>query len=122
MLSDNVFGVLWIVLMGVSVFAAQSGPWSAMLGGGIAVAVLLYTLFLEIRYTELARRTGEEWLAGRQRGERLQELRRREIAAVVAAVAASEASRAKYRAFHAGLYSLLAGEPERSDLHWPSIP
>jgi hypothetical protein len=65
MLPDKVFGVLWFVLMGVSIFAAQSGPWSALLGGGIAVAVLLYTLFLEVRYAEHARRTGEEWLAGR---------------------------------------------------------
>ncbi|HXV80307.1 MAG TPA: hypothetical protein VEG60_10550 [Candidatus Binatia bacterium] len=122
MLSDNVFMMLWIVLMGVSIFAAQSGPWSATLGGGTAIVVLVYTLFLQIQYTELAHRTGEEWLAGRQRGERLQELRRQEIAAVVAAVAASDASRAKYQAFHAGLFSRLAGEPERSDLHWPLIP
>lgn len=122
MLSDTAFGLLWIVLLGVSISAAQSGPWTAMVGGDIAIAVLFYTLFLQVEYAKLARHTGEEQLARMQRGERLQELRRQEIAAVVAAVAASETSRAKYQAFQRQFHSILAGMPEKSDLYWPPLP
>jgi hypothetical protein len=113
MLPAKVFGVLWLVMTGGALYAAHDAP----LASAIALLVLIYVLFLEVRYTELLARDGAHELARIRGGERLAELRRKEIAAVVYAVSLSGDSRKAYADFLARGHSLLAGEQERSDLH-----
>lgn len=124
MSDDTKFGILWFAALAAGIAAAVF-HWTDV-SIVITWAQLLYIIFLKNENEGMARRSAERNYAEAVHRPHMNELRRREIAAVVSAVSLSDVSRKEYERFLRSLarYSTLADRmigDERSDLDWPAI-